>query len=186
MSKVKSIAVIFISFCIVVFTYFGVLLVEKLVFYPMKYEQEVIKCSKKYDLDGYLVLSVIKVESSFKHDAVSAKGAMGLMQMLPSTAEFVASKLRVDDFDLFDANTNIEFGCYYLRYLIDKFDDVYIALAAYNAGEGRVSSWLADYDVEKIDDDLSYIKYSETKQYVIRIKKTLSKYKKLYGNLLDK
>ena len=86
----------------------------------------------------------------------------------------------------YQVSDNLDFGCYYIRYLLDKFCVLETALCAYNAGEGRVSSWLKDgrYSLDGIT--LYEIPFSETKAYLSKIKESLSKYKKLYGNLLDK
>ncbi len=186
MYRIKSIISVIICLSLLAVGFVGVRWVNKQYIYPIKYEEEVLRYSVKYQLDAYLVLSVIKVESSFNENAVSNKGANGLMQMLPSTAKYVAKSLNRTEYNLLDSEDSIEFGCYYLRYLINKFESVNLALAAYNAGEGRVREWLVSFEGEVNDSDLSYIQFKETKQYLKKIKKSLSKYKKLYGNLLDK
>jgi soluble lytic murein transglycosylase len=92
-------------------------------------------------LDPRLVIAVIEVESAGYPLAVSHVGAMGLMQLLPSTAEEVAQKLEIEwmgDDTLFDPVVNVKLGTAYLRELADRYDDVNLALAAYNWGPGRI------------------------------------------------
>ena len=119
--------------------------------YPLKYKEIVIENADLYGLDRALVFATIRVESSFNKNAKSSKGAIGLMQITLSTAEYIAKRLNIIDFDLTDENINVMFGCYYLRYLIDKFSSIESAICAYNAGEGNVSKWLKDSDYS--DDD---------------------------------
>jgi soluble lytic murein transglycosylase len=142
--------------------------------------------SREYDLDPYLVFSVIKVESNFSLCAKSNKGALGLMQILPATAEYIADKLNIEDYDLFDSKINIKFGCYYLRYLLDKFNCADLVLCAYNAGEGNVNKWLNDkrYSNDKVS--LVYIPFYETREYVKLVNKNFKIYKKIYADFVDK
>ncbi len=120
--------------------------------------QSVAAASDEHGLDSRLLLSVIITESRFRTDAVSNKGAVGLMQLLPSTAEAVARRLDMGwdgDSYLRDPHTNIALGTYYLRYLLDVFgNDVNLALTAYNRGPGYVRSMLAG-GAEEASDDLS-------------------------------
>ncbi len=144
--------------------------------FPIKYKDDVKKCSLNEKVDIYLVLAVIKAESGFNQNTVSDKGAIGLMQILPSTAEYVAEEILDERIsDLKNAEVNIRYGVAYLNYLKNKFDDEFTFLAAYNAGEGNVNKWLNDERYAK-DGKLIYIPFSETRKYV---KKILS-YKKIY------
>ena len=154
--------------------------------YPFKYREEIVYYSELYGLDKALVFSVIKVESDFVETAVSNKGAMGLMQITLSTANYIASLKGDKSFDMLNGKQNIEYGCYYLRYLYNKFPDAKTMLCAYNAGEGRVKAWLNDKKYSMSGITIDYIEYAETREYVKKIEKTFKIYKKLYGNLLDK
>ena len=154
--------------------------------YPLGYKEYVFCYADEYGLERGLVFSVIKTESDFNKDAVSNKGAIGLMQIKVQTAEYIASKLGVKEFDLYSAQTNVQFGCYYLRYLIDRFKNVETALVAYNAGEGRVSEWLKNEEYSSDKTTLKVVPYSESKNYLRKIKKSFAKYEKLYGKILDK
>jgi len=90
--------------------------------------------SEKYGVDPQLVKAVIKAESDFNPKAVSSKGALGLMQLMPSTAEMMGVR------DAFDPDQNIDGGVKYLKYLLENFDgDIELTVAAYNCGEGRVA-----------------------------------------------
>ncbi|MBY6189195.1 transglycosylase SLT domain-containing protein [Microbulbifer agarilyticus] len=129
------------------------------------------RMGKKTALNDYLVLAVARQESHFSHDAKSHAGAMGLMQLLPSTARATARKAGVPyrrSWDLLNPNTNISLGAYYLNSLLNRFDNNrFLAAAAYNAGPTRVSRWLKDTD-KKLPFDvwIETIPYNETRKYV--------------------
>ena len=108
------------------------------------------------------------------------------MQITPKTGEYIAKLSGAKKYDLLDAETNISFGCYYLSYLYDKFDKIETVICAYNAGEGNVSEWLKNEEYSNDGESLRVVPYSETREYIKKIKKTFEKYKKLYGNILDK
>ena len=151
--------------------------------YPYKYSELVNKYSYKYDVDPYLVLAVIKTESKFNPNAESIRGAKGLMQIMDSTGEWIASKLQVDNFTvdmLYNPEINIEFGCWYLNNLLNQFGDLSLALAAYNGGSGNVTKWLNDplYSVD--GENLTYIPFKETKKYVDRVNTRYNIYRFLY------
>ena len=168
---------------IVLFLYFGI---YKACMYPIKYKEQVIFYSKEYQVEPELVFAVIKTESSFKVNAESQAGAKGLMQITDSTGGYIAQKLGVEEFDLFDAETNVNFGCYYLKYLLNKFESLDTALGAYNAGEGKVNLWLQDANFSKDGKNLDYAPYPETQNFIKNVKKSVQTYRKLYGNILDK
>ena len=133
-------------------------LVERRTFSPLlsrcitKYDQDIQAISNQYQMDPTLIRSVIRVESGFNPMAVSVKGARGLMQLMPETAQ----DLRVAN--PFDPKENIRGGVRYLRYLLDLFDgDLILALAAYNAGENAVLRYQ------------SVPPYPETRAYVQRV-----------------
>lgn len=154
--------------------------------YPLEYKKEIIYYADAYDLDRALIFAVVKTESSFNKDAVSSKGATGLMQITKRTGKYVASELGVKSYDLTNVSDNLNLGCYYLSRLKKRFIDEYTALSAYNAGEGNVSAWLKNPKYSQDGVTLKDIPFNETKEYIIKIKQNFSKYKKLYGNILDK
>ena len=102
----------------------------------------IFEASDRYGVQPEVILAVIRIESAFDTDALSHKGAIGLMQLLPSTAQEVARELRMDwpgEQILRDPSANIEMGTYYLTKLLSRFDDLSVALTAYNHGPTRVS-----------------------------------------------
>lgn len=136
--------------------------------FPIKYRAEIIRYSTQYQLPPALIASVINAESRFRSDATSDKGAIGLMQLLPTTAREMADRLGIEDFDdvdLLSPATNIQLGTYYLETLIEEFGDTGTALCAYNAGPSKVRSWLGDSDYSADGKTLHTVPYPETKKY---------------------
>ena len=147
--------------------------------FPYKYGKEIRENCEKYEIEASLVLAIIKAESGFKENAVSDKGATGLMQMTPLTAEFVADEILGEEKgDCFIPSVAIRYGVSYFAYLKKKFKDDELALCAYNAGEGNVSKWLSDERYFK-DGKLEVIPFEETRKYVRQVKI----YRKIYCTL---
>ncbi len=136
----------------------------------------------KVGVDPSLVYAVMKAESGFCEDAVSQAGAIGLMQLLPSTAEFICDKRGLEFFPekLKEGAYNVKLGCFYLAYLTERFSDIQTVIAAYNAGEGVVSKWLEDDSVSLDGVRLYVIPYPETAQYVKKVEKFRKIYRFLY------
>lgn len=136
----------------------------------------VTEYSAQYEIDPLLVTAVIKAESNFQRSAKSHRGAMGLMQILPSTAEELANELKYTNFKvayLENPQINIHLGTYYLSKLITEFDgNIILALAAYNAGMGKVQGWYKKNPLLSVE--ISDIPYKETRKYV---KKVMRNYK---------
>lgn len=145
------------------------------------YSETAKKYSFQYSIDTNLVLAVIKAESNFKEKAVSPKGAMGLMQIMPNTGKFIAGKIGEEfvESSLADFETNIKYGTYYLSYLYKKFSDLDCILASYNAGEGNVSYWLTKYSDDGVH--LNEIPFEETAKYVEKVKLYYSRFKQVYN-----
>lgn len=155
--------------------------------YPIKYSQYVNKYADEFGLDPWLVLSVIRVESKFDEQARSNKDARGLMQITPQTGEWAADKLNLENFDaqkLYDPETNIRIGCWYLDNLRTEFDnELELVVAAYNGGSGNVTKWLKDSNYSDDGKSLKKIPFEETKNYVERVFNSYEKYKEIYtGN----
>ncbi len=156
-------------------------------YFKLDYEEAIILYSQQYELDEYLVAAVIHTESGNDSNALSHAGAMGLMQIMPSTGEWIAQKndepLMAKD-DLYDPDRNIRYGCWYLRFLFDKFgdDNLSLVLAAYNAGPGRVDEWLTNDEVSE-NGKLVNIPYKETKDYVKKVQLAYEKYEELYPSI---
>lgn len=153
--------------------------------YPIKYPEYINKYSSKYDLSPYLVAAVIKTESNFNSNAKSNRDAQGLMQITPSTGEWVASEMKMGKFHvemLDDPETNINMGCWYLNNLKKEFNgNIDLVLAAYNGGRGNVQKWLSNTDSSKDGKNLHYIPFKETDKYVKKVKVNYNIYKFLYG-----
>lgn len=123
-----------------------------------------------YGVDVDLIDAVMKAESNYRADAVSPKEAKGLMQLMDSTAEYVRKMLgETGSYDLFSPRDNIRYGTYYLKYLLEKFPVTETAIAAYNAGEGNVTSWLNNKDYSSDKRTLNVIPFSETENYVKKV-----------------
>ena len=141
-----------------------ILFILSTTFFPVKHLSVIEKYSNAYSLNPILISSIINVESNYNSKSVSDAGAVGLMQILPSTAEEIATKLNIDNYDLFDVDTNIQFGCYYMSYLLNLYNnDESKALMAYNAGLGTVNHWISQ-NINSND-----IPYKETKDYLKKI-----------------
>lgn len=151
--------------------------------FPVKYQEFVDKYSEEYNLDKFLVYSVINVESRFDKDAVSRVGAKGLMQLMEKTASECNKRenfgYNIPD-DLFEPDTNIRIGCSYLRSLIDEHKDLKLAVTAYNAGTGNVKKWLGDEKLSDGEGGIENIPYPETEKYVKKVFKNYEMYSKIY------
>lgn len=143
-----------------------------LYFIPKKYDDIIDKYSTEYNVDRSLVKAVIFKESRFKDTAVSSKGAIGLMQLMPSTALWLMNKLKIEDYKIESADNNIRLGTYYLSYLMNLMDsDEEHALLAYNAGPENAKRWVNSEGYSKEDMD-NYVDFNETRKYVREIKLT--------------
>lgn len=134
-------------------------------YYPLDHISLISRSADEFGLEPALVSSVIRSESSFRPHVVSSAGAIGLMQILPTTGAWIATHLGLEPFDdelLFEPEINIRVGCWYLRYLMDRFGDQTVALMAYNAGPSRVEAW----------DQRLELAFPETQAYVARIERT--------------
>ncbi len=145
--------------------------------YPIAYGELITHYAGENDLDPFLVMAVIHVESNFVPEAQSHV-AYGLMQLTEDTAAWVAKDMRVTyDYDIADPETSINFGCHYLRHLIDLYKNTDTALAAYNAGMGNVNGWLEDKDCSDDGVTLKYIPFPETRSYVVKVNESWEYYR---------
>jgi soluble lytic murein transglycosylase len=146
--------------------------------YPLRYQSIVRGHAHNYRLDAALLAAVIYQESKFDAHARSSSGAIGLMQLLPATAEGIAlhtggSKFRISDLD--NPEINVRYGSWYLRHLLDKYGNEQLALAAYNAGQHNVDTWRAAGEG---------IQFGETRAYVSRVEHLKKVYRKAYASAL--
>lgn len=151
--------------------------------YTKQYEECIYKCSEECEIDPLLVLAIIRVESNFKKDSVSLSQAKGLMQLMDSTADELATKLNMnEDYDIFNAETNIELGTTYMSNLLTYYNNnLYLALAAYNAGIGNVNKWIEKGTIKKDGSDIENIPFKETRNYVRKVLRDYRIYSRLYG-----
>lgn len=159
------------------------------VIYPLGYREEIVEYSEKQDIDPFLVASIIRTESNFYNQAVSKKDAKGLMQITPTTAEWISGEINEVNFtedDLFDPKTNIKFGTWYLNKIGTNYDDLDIILSCYNAGSGNVSEWLKDKELSSDGLKLDKIPFKETDEYVKKVKSNKKIYRLLYKDIMYK
>lgn len=151
--------------------------------YKIDYSKYVEKYSKEYDVDKYLIYATIKAESNFNQYAKSSQGALGLMQLLYSTAEEIAPKagISITEETIYDAEININLGTKLLSILLQKYDNTGLALAAYNAGSGNVDNWINKGIIKNDGSDLENIPFQETNNYVRKILMDYEIYLKLYN-----
>lgn len=148
--------------------------------FPLAYKSDVRKHAKQHKIDPAFAFAIARRESSFMHDAYSDAGAVGLMQVLPSTVKFMTKK-RVKSSALFDAEKNVSYGTHYLRYLMNNTDNnAVLTTASYNAGIFRVKKWVryalpADIWIETIP-------FKETRDYV----KSVMAYRQIYTRQLGR
>jgi soluble lytic murein transglycosylase len=150
--------------------------------YPIKYESEIGAVAEKYGIDPYLLAAVARTESGFRPDAESGDGALGLMQLLPSTAKWVTTLegwKGPKNPSLTDPRDSLELGAFYLSYLLHRFDNPTGVIAAYNAGPNKVASW-----IEQAGGSDSFgaadIQFSETKEFVRRVNHWRGVFKKAH------
>ena len=150
---------------------------------PSEYAEYVSRYSSEYGVPEELVWAVIKTESDFKASAVSGVGAVGLMQLMPETFNEITNfrlNERLDAGMRYDPETNIRYGTYYLSYLYARYGNWSTALAAYNAGLGKVDGWLENDEYSSNGSTLDRIPYKETRNYVTKVQKALRMYEDLY------
>jgi soluble lytic murein transglycosylase len=156
--------------------------------YPIYYKEEIRSIASRYQLDPLLIAAIIRVESNYKAEAVSPKGALGIMQVMPETAEWILSKEDFGSLTIQEISRKPEagilVGSWYLREMLRQFDGrLAVSLAAYNAGPGKVRQWLNENIWDGEQSSLNDIPYGETRHYVQRILYYYNKYKKLYDEI---
>lgn len=155
--------------------------------YPIAYTELIQRYAKEFELDPYLVTAIMRCESSNDPLAVSHKGAIGLMQIMPDTGVWIAHKLDLDDSyreeQLYEPETNVRFACWYLQFLTNRLHgDRTCMIAAYNAGHRSVENWLED-PAYSSNGTLHTIPFPETERYYGKVTTAYDKYKTLYPEL---
>lgn len=186
-NKRKRYFVVFIIILCVVAILFGVFRIQDMVLkmiYPQKYAELVNQYAEENDLDPLLVFAIIKAESNFDEDVISNSGAVGLMQLMESTAQEMADDLAIEiptKEALFDPELNIQIGTYYFAYLLGIYEgNIYLSLTAYNAGIGNVNTWIEEGTIREDGSDIENIPYKETNNYVRKIVRDYRIYQDLY------
>ena len=150
--------------------------------HPLMYEEFVDKYAQDYAIPPEIIYSIINTESGFRSDAVSNKGAIGLMQITKDTFDWLMTKTgeNLSDGLLYDPETNIKYGVFLLKYLYGEFKSWDLVYAAYNAGLNRVKNdWMNNPDYIK-DGEIQDIPFDETKNYIKKVNNNIEMYKKLY------
>lgn len=155
--------------------------------YPIKFKDEIRVSSGAFDVDPFLVTAIIRVESNFKPGVSSPKGAFGLMQLMPDTAEWMveAGHFQSGFLERLEEPTvNIHMGSWYIGQLLKQFGmNSPAAIAAYNAGPGRVEEWLSTEQWNGKRDTIADIPFGETRQYVQKVLYYYEKYRNVYPEL---
>lgn len=153
--------------------------------YPAAYAPHVWRAGWEYDVDPLLLLSIMRAESLYKHDAVSRVGALGLIQVMPTTGNKVAALMGESDFRvdrLLEPGTNIRLGAFYLGALMDRFGDQFpLAVGSYNGGPHNVGRWLKPKVGIPFDAMVEEIQFDETRNYVKKVTGYYAVYSDLYG-----
>lgn len=169
----------------IIVTLFAALLIEsksiQKIMYPKKYSTYVEKYAKDFNLNENLVYSIIKAESKFDKDAISRKGAKGLMQISDITRDWAIEELGLEELDIYDPENNIKIGCWYLNKLFKEFGHLDLVIAAYNGGSGNVTRWLSNDDYSKDGKNLDNIPFKETSNYVEKVRGNYKKYSEIYS-----
>ncbi|MCD7774803.1 MAG: lytic transglycosylase domain-containing protein [Clostridiales bacterium] len=153
------------------------------VLYPKTYSEYVEKYAAEYDVSETLLYAVIRTESGFDPESVSSAGARGLTQITEDTFEWLLTKTG-DDFtfdDLFNPEVSIKYGAYFLSILANEYTVTETAVAAYHAGMGNVSSWLANSEYSEDGITLKVIPISDTDHYVNKVMSAIEKYEQIYS-----
>ena len=148
----------------------------------MHYKDYIFKYSKEFNIDPALAFAVMREESCFKYNIVSHANAIGLMQIIPKTGIFIANKLKIKKYNLYNPEDNIKMGIYYLKFLKTYFNDTELILSSYNAGQGRTLNW--NKNLSKYPKDVFYelIPIDETRYYIKKVMNSYYIYKFLINN----
>lgn len=158
------------------------------IIYPLEYKEELLGAAEEFSIDPCLLAALVYCESSFQADAVSSVGAIGLMQIMPETGEWLATKVELaqpytTDL-LYDPETNLRLGCWYLDFLHNRYDGQWQeALTAYIAGQGQVDQWLTDPELSADGKRLDVIPGQDVKEYAAKVMRTHEKYKTAYPDV---
>lgn len=150
--------------------------------YKLEYTKYVKKYANEYNVDEYLIYAIIKAESNFEPNAESHRGAKGLMQLMYSTAEDISKRIGIElnGDNILEPDININLGTKYISMLIQKYNNINLALAAYNAGSGNVDGWIEKGTLKSDGSDIENVPFTETNNYVRKILRDYEIYKNIY------
>lgn len=150
--------------------------------YKLEYTEYVKKYANEYNVDEYLIYAIIKAESNFEPNAESHRGAKGLMQLMYSTAEDISKRIGIElnEDNILEPGININLGTKYISMLIQKYNNINLALAAYNAGSGNVDGWIEKGTLKSDGSDIENVPFTETNNYVRKILRDYEIYKNVY------
>ena len=150
--------------------------------YKLEYTEYVKKYANEYNVDEYLIYAIIKAESYFEPNAESHRGAKGLMQLMYSTAEDISKRIGIElnGDNILEPDININLGTKYISMLIKKYNNINLALAAYNAGSGNVDGWIEKGTLKSDGSDIENVPFTETNNYVRKILRDYEIYKNVY------
>ncbi len=150
--------------------------------YPPAYFECVKSAAQKYGFDIPTLYAIIRAESLYKHDAQSPAGAVGLMQIIPTTARGIARELSAESYNLKDPCTSIDFGAHYFKKLGKMYNGkIELMIAAYNAGPGNVAKWMEKHSSDDLHFFIEQVPFDETRYYMLRTKKNYLQGKIVYG-----
>ena len=150
--------------------------------YKRFFRDSVEKWSRYYSVDEYLIYGMIYAESGGREQAQSSAGAVGLMQLMPQTAKWLAWREGIEYSEemLFQGDYSIRLGCAYAAFLCERYDNYDCVIAAYNAGHGAVDKWLKDPEFSRDGKTLYRVPYAETEKHIVRVNRARSIYLALY------
>jgi soluble lytic murein transglycosylase len=176
------------SILVIILTVYCILQIPALekIIYPYPHRDIIEKYALQYGVDPLLVVAVIREESKFLPQSESHKGAIGLMQLMPSTAQSISVSIGDKTYrsdDLLDPEKNIKYGTWYLASLQKVFSkNTTLVIAAYNGGIGHVQEWIKTGQINTNNIRQQDIPFKETRDYVGRVLKSYQKYITLYHN----
>lgn len=150
--------------------------------YKRFFQASVEKWSRYYSVDEYLIYGMIYAESGGREQAQSSAGALGLMQLMPQTAKWLAWREGIEYSEemLLQGDYSIRLGCAYAAFLFERYDNYDCVIAAYNAGHGAVDKWLKDPEFSRDGKTLYRVPYAETENHIVRVNRARSIYLALY------
>lgn len=158
--------------------------------YMWDYQHDIVTYSQKNKIDPFLVAAIIKNESNFDHKAVSPVGAIGLMQIMPETGEWIAKQMGLPNYtkdSLYETQMNIRMGCWYVGELDAEFKhNLALIMIAYNAGRGQTKAWMQENGWDYNFNDPAKIPYPDTREYVQKVLRDRDRYYLLYKNTVEK